>query len=118
MTDKISPRDCNAVCPVQKALKLFEGKYSSMILLELLSGKKRFSELQKNITGISSKTLNEKLKEYIRLGIVSRHSFAEIPPKVEYRLTDKGRRLEDIIAVLHRFGADENTNEEKIQVNA
>ena len=118
MTDQILPKDCNLVCPVQKALRLFEGKYSSMILLELLSGKKRFSELQKNIAGISSKTLNEKLKEYIQLGIVSRRSFPEIPPKVEYSLTEKGRRLEDIIVVLRRFGTDVGIHEDKAKVSA
>lgn len=77
-----------------------------MILLELLSGKKRFSELLKNIPGISSKTLNEKLKQYTSSGIISRHSYPEIPPKVEYCLTKKGKKLEVIINELYRFGLD------------
>ncbi len=98
--------DCTSSCPVRKALKIFEGKYSASILRELLTGRKRFSELLKSIPGISSKTLSGKLKEYTSGGIVERHSYPEIPPKVEYCLTEKGAELEVIINELRRFGAE------------
>ncbi|WP_016957397.1 winged helix-turn-helix transcriptional regulator [Catenovulum agarivorans] len=97
--------------PIQSSISLFEGKYAAEILRELLSGTKRFSELLHSIPGISSKTLNQKLKVYLQQGIITRHSYPEIPPKVEYRLTDRGRQLESIIIELHKFGVGAHLEE-------
>lgn len=97
--------------PIQSSIALFEGKYAAEILRELLSGTKRFSELLHAIPGISSKTLNQKLKVYLQQGIITRHSYPEIPPKVEYRLTERGRQLEGIIIELHKFGVGAHLEE-------
>ncbi|WP_188152161.1 winged helix-turn-helix transcriptional regulator [Teredinibacter waterburyi] len=99
--------DCNgSTCPIKKALSLFEGKYSIYIFKELLTGKKRFSDFLKNIPGITSKTLNERLKYMAENGVVTRHSHPVIPPKVEYNLTERGRSLEGVILELKRFSED------------
>ncbi|WP_460764411.1 winged helix-turn-helix transcriptional regulator [Lysobacter fragariae] len=89
---------------LRRAMNLLEGKYSLHILRELSGGAKRFSELQRQIAGISPKTLTDQLRRYSSSGIVSRQSFAEIPPRVEYRLTDKGRALRGIIDDLESLG--------------
>ncbi len=93
-------------CPIKKALSLFEGKYSLYIFKELLSGKKRFSDFIKNIPGLTSKTLNERLKYMAENGVVTRHSHPVIPPKVEYTLTERGRSLEGVIRELKRFSEE------------
>ena len=96
--------DCNgSSCPIKRALSFFEGKYSIYIIKELFTGKKRFSDFLKNIPGITSKTLNERLKYLAEHGVVTRHSHPVIPPKVEYTLTDRGRSLESVIRELKRF---------------
>lgn len=107
MAKMIDTPQCGQKCPVRRALRVFEGKYSASILRELLSGDRRFSQLLKNIPGISSKTLNEKLKEYIDSGIVTRHAYPEVPPKVEYRISERGAQLEQVVNELHRFGLED-----------
>lgn len=95
---------CGQYCPLRFTLKLLEGKYSSHILKELIQGTKRFGELKRNVSGISPKTLSEKLKYYMESGIVKRQSYPEIPPKVEYKLTERGEGLMPIIEKLQDFG--------------
>ena len=103
--DNMQSNDCNErTCPIRWALSLFDGKYTILIFRELLSGKCRFSDFLKSIKGISSKTLNERLKFLKDNGIVTRQAYPEIPPKVEYSLTEKGRRIEGIISSLKHFG--------------
>lgn len=102
--DPSNKKNCNGKdCPVKKALSIFEGKYSLFIIKELLGGKKRFSEFLKNIPGLTSKTLNERLKYMAENDIVSRYSHPVIPPKVEYTLTDKGQSLNGVVKELKRF---------------
>lgn len=104
ITDLNKTSDCNGVtCPIKKALSLFQGKYSIYIFKELLTGKKRFSDFLKNIPGITSKTLNERLKYLAENGVVTRESHPVIPPKVEYTLTERGKSLESVIRELKRF---------------
>ena len=103
LTDK---NNCGTSCPLKKALRLFEGKYSAYILKELMGGKKRYSELRRNIPGISPKTLSEKLRYYTLNGIITRYSYPEIPPKVEYRLTPKGEALKGVINQLQEYGSE------------
>ena len=111
---------CSTGCPVKKTLSLFEGKYSAYILSELISGKQRFSALLKKIPGISSKTLNDKLKYYTATGIVTRRAYPEIPPRVEYELTEQGENLQTVIDSLYQFGSTvEFLNEEdEVKVKA
>lgn len=96
---------CGTQCPVRRVLGLLGGKYSPFILKELMHGTKRFGELRQRIPGISPKTLSEKLKYYIDKGIINRRSYPEIPPRVEYRLTERGEALKTLIADLENMAS-------------
>ena len=74
---------------------------------ELLSGTRRFGELRKALPGVSPKTLTDRLRHLEAHEVVSREAFAEIPPRVEYRLTERGRRLEPILLALWEWGHDD-----------
>ena len=95
--------DCGMQCPLRRTLTVIEGKYTPFILRELFSGTKRFGQLRKNIPEISAKTLSDKLKNLVAYGIVKRTSYPEVPPKVEYDLTARGHKLEEIISDLQNF---------------
>lgn len=92
-------------CPLKRALSLLEGKYSVYILLQLVSGPKRYSELKKCIPGITPKTLSERLRFYVDQGIIVRHSYPVIPPRVEYTLTEKGQAFQSVLRQLQIFGS-------------
>jgi len=94
---------CGSKCPVRKLLGLLEGKYSLFILRELVTGTKRFGELRQRIPGASSKVLSEKLRYYVGKGIITRNSYPEIPPRVEYQLTEHGLALKNTIASLEHL---------------
>ena len=96
--------DCGNNCPLRRALHLLEGKYSIHILKELLQGTRRFGDLRKNIPGIAPKTLSDRLKYFVTVGIISRYAHSVIPPKVEYQLTGKGEMLESVIKQLEGLG--------------
>jgi len=74
------------------------------VIRDLLGGTRRFGELRRSLVGISPKTLTDRLRDLERHGIVERRMYAEIPPRVEYTLTDRGRTLEPIIASLAAWG--------------
>lgn len=80
-------------CQVFKALQLVGGKWVLIILAQLIDGKKRFGELKKAIPGISPKMLTQQLRKLEEEGLIQRTIYAQVPPKVEYALTDKGRAL-------------------------
>lgn len=81
-------------CPIAKTLGFLGKKWALMILKELNdSGKKRFNELVYGISGISPRTLSKRLKELEKNKLISKKRFNEIPPKVEYSLTPKGKEL-------------------------
>ncbi|SFD33690.1 DNA-binding transcriptional regulator, HxlR family [Bacillus sp. 491mf] len=93
------------VCPIAKTLDVIGTKWTFLIIRDLLiEGTMRFSDLQKSIDGISPKTLSLRLKELEAHGIVERTVYPEVPPRVEYTLTEKGERLEHIFIELKRFG--------------
>ncbi len=91
------------VC-IARTLKIIGGKWTIQILCELFSGTKRFGELQKALNGISPKTLAARLKELEKQGIINKKIYAQIPLKVEYSLTPKGKSLNDIINKVHEWG--------------
>ena len=91
-------------CPVARAVKILDGKWTILVIRDLLRGTKRFSELRSSLTGISPKTLTDRLRELEEQGLVERASFAEIPPRVEYSLTQRGRTLEPVISALAAWG--------------
>ncbi len=81
---------------IERFLKILGNKWIFFIINELLEGTKRFKELEKSLEGISAKTLTEKLRKLEKEFIIERKIYAEIPPKVEYSLTKKGRELQSI----------------------
>lgn len=92
-------------CPIAKTLDVIGTKWTFLIIRDLLiEGTMRFSDLLKSMDGISPKTLSLRLKELENHGILKRKVFPEVPPRVEYTLTEKGERLESIFIELKRFG--------------
>ncbi|KOF57615.1 MULTISPECIES: winged helix-turn-helix transcriptional regulator [Clostridium] len=81
------------VCLLDFAMDFIRGKWKGVLLCHLYNGPKRFLELQRMTEGISQKVLNEKLKELENDGLVDKIIYPEVPPKVEYFLTDKGKDL-------------------------
>lgn len=92
------------VCPVATAVSLIGGKWKLLIIRNLKERPQRFNELQRDIEGISQKVLTDSLRQMIDDGLVYRHDYQEIPPKVEYGLTELGKEMLPIIDALADFG--------------
>lgn len=93
-------------CPVETTLLLMGDRWKVLIMRDLLSGTKRFGELRKSLTGISQKVLIEHLRIMEEYGLVNRKIYAEIPPKVEYSLTDLGKTLKPILDAMSNWGEE------------
>jgi DNA-binding HxlR family transcriptional regulator len=91
-------------CPVLRAADVISGKWTLLILRDLSKGINRFSGLERSLAGISPKTLSERLKQLEKAGVVTRKSFAEVPPRVEYTLTEMGLDLIPLIDHLRDYG--------------
>ncbi|MGE7943080.1 winged helix-turn-helix transcriptional regulator [Lysinibacillus xylanilyticus] len=92
-------------CPIAKTLDVIGTKWTFLIIRDLLiEGTMRFSDLLKSMNGISPKTLSLRLKTLENHGILKKKVFPEVPPRVEYTLTEKGKQLEGIFIELKRFG--------------
>jgi len=91
-------------CPVELVIDLISGKWKLLILRELMSGTKRFSQLQRAIPGITQKMLTKQLRELEKAGLVNRKVYPEVPPKVEYSLTELGKSLKPVFDAMHRWG--------------
>ena len=91
-------------CPVETTLSLIGDKWKILILRDLISGTKRFSELKRSIGGVSQKVLTAQLRAMEQDGLVSRKVYAEVPPKVEYSLTDLGKSLKPILDAMWQWG--------------
>jgi len=92
-------------CPIAKTLDVIGTKWTFLIIRDLLiDGTLRFGDLLRSLDGISPKTLSLRLKELEDRGVLERRVFPEVPPRVEYTLTEKGKRLEGIFIELKRFG--------------
>ena len=90
----------NTECPVEYTASILSNKWKCLILRDLLTGTKRFNELNKSIIGISAKVLTENLREMENDGIINRKTYAVVPPKVEYSLSAKGEELKPIIDLM------------------
>ena len=93
-------------CPVTATLELIGGKWKTIILYSLTNGTRRFGEIAVRIPDISRKVLTEQLKELEADGLVKREEFKEIPPRVEYSLTELGRSLASVFNALEIWGAE------------
>ena len=91
-------------CPVETTAVLVGNKWSILILRELMLGTKRFGELQRGVGSISQKVLTSHLRALEDHGIVVRTAYAEIPPRVEYTLTDIGRALQPVLDAMGDWG--------------
>ncbi len=91
-------------CPVARTAQIISNKWTPLIIRDLAAGERRFSELQKSLPGISPKTLSERLKYLETERIVRRRCYAEVPPRVEYSLTEKGRALLPVIGSMRDYG--------------
>jgi DNA-binding HxlR family transcriptional regulator len=93
------------VCPIEEAINLIGHKWKVLIIRNLLTtDNQRFGCLQKGINGISQKMLTQQLRQMEQDGLISRKVFAEVPPKVEYSLTDLGRSLQPILESISTWG--------------
>lgn len=91
-------------CPVTATLQLIGGRWKTLILYSLTNGTKRFGEIAVRIPDISRKVLTEQLKELSADGLIQREQFKEIPPRVEYSLTELGKSLSPVIHELEIWG--------------
>lgn len=98
-------------CPVARTAEIIGNKWTPLIVRDLARGCRRFSELERSLIGISPKTLSERLKRLEEAGVIARACYAEVPPRVEYSLTDKGHALLPVIESMRSFGVTWLTSE-------
>ena len=93
-------------CPAETTLTLISDKWKVLILRDLMPGTKRFGELKKSIGSVSQKVLTAQLRDMEQNGLVHREVFAEVPPRVEYSLTELGRSLKPILDAMWNWGEE------------
>lgn len=91
-------------CPVETTLSLIGNKWKVLILRDLMPNKKRFGELKKSIGSVSQKVLTAQLRDMEECGLVSRKVYAEVPPRVEYSLTELGKSLNPVLNAMKNWG--------------
>ncbi|MFT3987354.1 winged helix-turn-helix transcriptional regulator [Aestuariivirga sp.] len=90
-------------CPTERTLGLIAGRWKVMVIYWLLQGERRFNQLQRDLGGITHRSLTRQLRELEQDGLIERHDFREIPPRVEYRLTPRGRSLEPVLLAMDEW---------------
>lgn len=103
MTEQTIKKELPA-CPVETTLTLIGDKWKVLILRDLLPGTKRFGELKKSIGNVSQKVLTSQLRDMEESGLITRKVYAEVPPRVEYSLTDLGQSLKPILDAMWNWG--------------
>lgn len=103
--------DCAPGCPVALASDIFSGKWTTLIVRELLAGTKRYSQLQYALLGVSPKVLAARLRMLEGAGLVNRKVYATVPPRTEYSLTSLGHEMEHVIRAMADFGEKLATDE-------
>ena len=94
------------ICPVETTLTLISNKWKVLILRELLTGTKRFGTLKKSIAGVSHKVLTAQLRQMEDSGLLVRTVYPEVPPRVEYTLTELGYSLKPVLDALQSWGEE------------
>ncbi len=97
-------------CPLNYTMNLIGTKWKPLILFHLLEGALRSGILQKKIPGISNKMFTQTVRELEKDGLISRKVFPEVPPKVEYKLSERGKSLENILRSLDKWGLNDCQN--------
>jgi DNA-binding HxlR family transcriptional regulator len=103
----------NIHSPIEKTLEVIGAKWTVLIIRELMSEKKRFGELEKALSGISPRTLSLRLGSMENHMIVDRKVYAEVPPRVEYRLTPLGKSLDPVLKAMSQWGTNFEKNSQK-----
>jgi DNA-binding HxlR family transcriptional regulator len=96
--------ESNSHCPVCRTADVVCGKWTLLVIRDLAEGRSRFCELERSLEGISPRTLSLRLRALEEEGIVARNTFPEVPPRVEYALTEKGEALVPLIEDMRRYG--------------
>ena len=91
-------------CPAEITVNIIGGRWKLLILYHLFQGVKRFSELQRSVSGITQKMLTQQLREMERDGLVHREIYPQVPPKVEYSLTPLGESLRSVVDAMSHWG--------------
>jgi DNA-binding HxlR family transcriptional regulator len=94
----------NDTCPVCRTAEIVCGKWTLLVIRDLAEGRSRFCELERSLQGISPRTLSLRLRALEEEGVVERQTYPEVPPRVEYALTDKGRALVPLIEDMRAYG--------------
>jgi len=96
--------ESNSICPVCRTAEVVCGKWTLLLIRDLAAGSSRFCELERSLEGISPRTLSLRLRALEEEGVVERHTYPEVPPRVEYALTEKGKALVPLIDDMRRYG--------------
>lgn len=103
MTNKISQY---GICPFATTQRVLTGKWALIIIYQLSTGTKRFKELQRNIPGITQTMLTRHLRSLEQDGLIQRQVYAEVPPRVEYSLTEMGQSFQVVLDAVEGWGLD------------
>lgn len=93
-------------CPVCRCSEIISGKWTLLVIRDLADGARRFCELERSLDGISPRTLSLRLRGLEEHGVLERHTYPEVPPRVEYALTDKGKALVPLIEDMRVYGRE------------
>src|SRR5215207_1419583 len=96
--------ESNSTCPVCKTAEVVCGKWTLLLIRDLAEGSARFCELERSLEGISPRTLSLRLRALEEEGVVERHTYPEVPPRVEYALTSKGKALVPLVEDMRSYG--------------
>jgi DNA-binding HxlR family transcriptional regulator len=114
--------ESNSTCPVCRTAEVVCGKWTLLLIRDLAEGSARFCELERSLEGISPRTLSLRLRALEEHGVVERHTYPEVPPRVEYALTEKGRALVPLIEEMRAYGRewlfDGGADSEKVRAAA
>lgn len=102
--------DCSEGCPVEAALEQISGKWKGLVLYHLIDETLRFNELMRKVGRVTQRSMTKQLRELESDGLVHRKVYAVVPPKVEYRLTEKGQKLKPVLEALHHWGSENVLN--------
>ena len=106
MASDTATRVADETCPVCATAEVICGKWTMLVIRDLAAGRTRFCELERSLAGISPRTLSLRLRALDEEGIVARHTYPEVPPRVEYSLTTKGEALLPLIEDMRSYGKE------------